>query len=1432
MRHGNTQQIDRPEEVRGAGLWKHLVAYVVVSFGIALSGWFYYAQHERQHIDQVRAEVSTVADLKVEQISVWRSERLSDGAVIGENFFVAQAAAAVVSGASSTGDIAGLEKCLSDLLVAKGYTHVMLLTTNCLVALPRGASRIIDCEWAHRTVALACTDFRPQLSDIHVSADNARPHMDLVAPVLRREGGATDCVAAVLAVIDPDRHLYPLIQRWPTASSSAETLLARRDGEAIVYLNELRHRSGTALKLRIPADETNVIAARAFSEGDGLYDGIDYRGLPVLGCARRIGGTPWVLVAKIDRSEYLAPLQRRGILVAIVGVGLIVLSWHFVALAFSRQRTLEKRRLLDAELRRIALVRHYEYLTKYANDIILLADADARTIVEVNDAALKAYGYSREEMIGMNVALLRRPDDVEDQNKRLALLESEKSANYETIHKRKDGTVFPVDVSLRLFELEGRRYHQVIMRDITERKRIQEALEREQERLHQILENMNSAVAVYEPVNDGADFVLRGFNAAAERIEHISREAVLGRSVCEMFPGVKALGLFEVFQRVYKTGRPEHHPAGLYSDGRVSGWRENHVHKLSSGEVVAIYDDVTERKLADDRIAGLNRLYSVLSEVSQSAIHAKNRDELFANMCAIAVEYGKFKMAWIGIVDPETRNVIPAMAEGDTAGYLSEMAGPASEDPLMSLSPTDAAARTGECRICNDVREEDQLAPWARRASEIGHLSIAAVPFGMGERIVGVLSVYALEPRRFGPEDARLLKEVGVIVSHALRIQAQNKQRKEIDEKLEKSERDYRFLVEHSGQGICIAHNGLFAYVNATLSRMLGYAREELLGRAFVDVIHREDRALVLERHKRRTLGEDVENQYTFRIVRKNGDLRWLEISAEKIEWNGEAATLNFLNDVTEKRETEADRDRLFNMSIDLLCVSGFDGYFKQVNPAWTKTLGWSADELKGKPAVWFVHPDDVDATKGMEASLARGETVVGFENRYKCLDGSYRWISWNAMPMMDTRTIFCVARNITEQKLYHDDLQKSKDELQVAVDELQTAQEKIIQQERLSALGQMVSGISHDFNNTLMPIVGLSDFLLAHPETLNDRAETMSIVKNISMASLESARIVKRLREFYHPDTDLDVEPVDMNSLVQSVIVLTRPAWKGQAEAESRPIEMKAEIGVLPQIMANETQLKEVLTNLIVNAVDAMPKGGTISISAIPAGGDLMELRVRDTGEGMTDDVKKKCIEPFFSTKGAKGTGMGLAMVHGIVTRHGGTIDLESERGKGTTVIIRLPYGSHVDRKYEGPHKTIRRRPGLRVLLIDDDVGIRKLVGKYLEKDRHIAEIVTNGEEGVLKFKSTKFDLVITDRAMPGISGDKVARMIKQIDPDVRIIMLTGFANIMKCKGENPEGVDEMLAKPATIDQLRASIDKVMSRKGGGGNETGKQRDDKSGGA
>ncbi|HTR41811.1 MAG TPA: ATP-binding protein [Pseudomonadales bacterium] len=407
------------------------------------------------------------------------------------------------------------------------------------------------------------------------------------------------------------------------------------------------------------------------------------------------------------------------------------------------------------------------------------------------------------------------------------------------------------------------------------------------------------------------------------------------------------------------------------------------------------------------------------------------------------------------------------------------------------------------------------------------------------------------------------------------------------------------------------------------------------------------------------------------------------------------------------------------------------------------------------------------------------------------------------------------VALAIHQAQLYQD--------LQKTYNDLRQSQQTIMQQERLKALGQMASGVAHDINNALSPVVGFSDLIAQTERGLSEAGKKH--LQFIKTAGEDIAHIVKRLREFYRPRNEREsLQSLNLRVIAKQVIDMMQPRWRDIPQIHGINIEMKMEFDPeTPEFAGIESEIREALTNLLLNAIDALPQGGTITVRSRKVERPAKEtkistyaaLEVSDSGVGMDEQTQKRCLEPFFSTKGKRGTGLGLAMVYGVIERHDGQIEIESQSGKGTT--MRLLFAARpllVSAKIESPESD-EPPPPLHILCIDDEPALRALVHDILENDGHKIEMADGGQAGIKAFEAATqrkdpFDVVITDLGMPMVDGHAVARAVKGQSSRTPVIMLTGWGAFFKGDGDVPTEVDGILSKPPRLREIRSMLRKV----------------------
>jgi signal transduction histidine kinase/ActR/RegA family two-component response regulator len=387
--------------------------------------------------------------------------------------------------------------------------------------------------------------------------------------------------------------------------------------------------------------------------------------------------------------------------------------------------------------------------------------------------------------------------------------------------------------------------------------------------------------------------------------------------------------------------------------------------------------------------------------------------------------------------------------------------------------------------------------------------------------------------------------------------------------------------------------------------------------------------------------------------------------------------------------------------------------------------------------------------------------------------------------------------------------------ELEVAYQTLRQTQQASMQQERLRALGRMASGIAHDINNALTPATLYAQSLLDHNKTLSSEARGDLAV--IQQAIDDVTQTVARIKEFYRGrESNVAGTPVDIKHLLGQVIELTQARWADMPQARGIVIDVKTEHAEqVPPIMGVQGEIRDAVTNLVFNAVDAMPSGGTLTLRSY-ATQHHVTVEVCDTGIGMTEEVRARCLDPFFTTKGERGTGLGLAMVYGMAERHSAGIEIDSEAGEGTVVRLVFPAATPSELTVPAALTARRKVRGLRILVIDDDELLRQSMRAILEREGHSVSIAHGGRAGIESFaaatqRNERFQVVITDLGMPHVDGRAVATAVKSISPETPVILLTGWGQHLRDGNDVPPDVDRMLNKPANLSELRAALAEIV---------------------
>lgn len=488
----------------------------------------------------------------------------------------------------------------------------------------------------------------------------------------------------------------------------------------------------------------------------------------------------------------------------------------------------------------------FRQISATAQDGILMMDSAGR-IVFWNRAAERIFGYTTEETLGKDLHALIVPE-------RFRSAFSEKFPTFvatgtgaivgktlEVVATRKNGAEFPVELSVSAAQL-GDQWHSIgFIRDVTERKRTEKLLIDQEERLRGVFENTSSGVVIYRVVDGGDDFEVVGFNGGAEKIERISRESVLGRRVTEVFPGVGEFGLLDVLSRVWRTGQAEHYPQKLYRDQRITGWRENHVFRLQQGDVVAVYDDITQRKQNEQALLKLNSAFRTLSACNHELVHATDELQLLQSMCRVIVEIGGYSAAWVGYKQHDAGKTVRTMAQsGFAAGYIDALQ-ITWADSEYGQGPTGKALRSGTTQVMQDIASDPASAPWREQALKYGYVSSVALPLLNGDGVFGNLTIYAPEVNAFGQDELALLEEMTGDLAFGIRMlrlhQEQQHNARQVRMGLEGTIQAVASIVEMRDP-YTAGHQRRVAQLAAAIAVELGLSDEQVRGIHLAGTIH------------------------------------------------------------------------------------------------------------------------------------------------------------------------------------------------------------------------------------------------------------------------------------------------------------------------------------------------------------------------------------------------------------------------------------------------------------------------------------------------------------------------------------------------------------------------------------------------------------------
>jgi len=677
-----------------------------------------------------------------------------------------------------------------------------------------------------------------------------------------------------------------------------------------------------------------------------------------------------------------------------------------------------------------------------------------------------------------------------------------------------------------------------------------------------------------------------------------------------------------------------------------------------AGEIIAVADlarEITEEKrfeMEKEVVNDINRILASSLDVRQvmKAVHSELKRVLSSERLTIVLfdETGGFEYFVLE-------------KEQEAGELVARVIYPKKGTPFEKV------ADTGLPLIIPDTAKSDS---WIdQKVAKEGILSGLIFPLKYKGRIIGTMNFGSKDPNHFSENQYNFLQSV----APGLAISIENAR---LLDQMKASEEKYRTVVESAMDGVgVIGDDYRFRYANKKLAEISGYSREELVGMDFRNLPEEGSKRLVADRYMRRQRNEDVPPRYEFNIVRKDGEIRNVEISSSIVkDSEGSVNTISIVKDVTEKKKME----------------------------------------------------------------------------------------------------------------------------------------EQLFQAEKLRAIGEMASGVAHDFNNALAVILGNTQLLLytAKDEELRETLQT------IEKVSKDAAQTVRRLQDFTRKKVHQELFKLDVNSIVKDAMEMTKPKWKDEVQGRGIHIEMVSNLKEVPPVKGNASELREVISNIIFNAIEAMPEGGKIAIRTF-CRKENVYVQISDTGIGMTEEVRKKVFEPFFTTKPFSNTGLGLSMSYGIIKRFGGEIDVESSIGRGATFTLSFPAGAEGQEEVIPSPFPAEDERRAKILVIDDEESVRIVLWRILCQANHQVTVAENGEEGIRLFGEKEFDIVLTDLGMPGMSGWEVCRAIKKMSPSTPVGMITGWGTGVGQDKIKEYDLDFLISKPFDFGQILSALDETIQSKG-----------------
>jgi len=754
------------------------------------------------------------------------------------------------------------------------------------------------------------------------------------------------------------------------------------------------------------------------------------------------------------------------------------------------------------------------------------------------------------------------------------------------------------------------------------------------------------------------------------------------------------------------------------------------------------------------------------------------------------------------VIDTETNKLVLKMARGrnDDGTFFDH---PTDSGVTFSLGEGVAgqAALERETIIIDDVSEDKH---YEIRETRFPIGSLLCTPLIFQEKLLGVINLSHSQPYAFNQNNKRIMELLCAFVSTIIG--------NAIDYIKVKDQEKFKAMFEGVRLSILLIDPETDRIIdcNRYTEEWLGYSKEELVSIEHVfDILppgYRDKTEHILNEIIEKNRSEFHETPF----IRKDGSVNLGEVNGTTINYQGRNVVQVTIRNITERKKAEEalkkSEERYHDLvefaNVGIIVVE--NDKITQVNRRAEEIYGYPKKELIGQSSR-LLTPKKYRKkhTEILSDILKRGkDKKMIFEEEGIRKDGSLFPIEISyAYAQKEENMVIAVMRDITQRK---------------------EMEQKLLQSEKLKSLGELAGGVAHDFNNVLAAILGRAQLLKMGVETPKGEQEIRKSIielkkglEIIEKAAKDGADTVRRIQEFARKrDEDKYFITIDLNEIIENALEFTRTRWKDDAESKGIKINIQKELSSIPSIAGSASELREVFTNLINNAIDAMPQGGEIKIKTFKEDSHI-SIKIEDTGCGISKDKRERIFDPFFTTKGVQSTGLGLSVSYGIISRHQGTIRVDSVEDQGTSFIIHLPRTEKTYRQ-EGSEEKVtlipREQGKARILVIEDEKDIGQLLRDILADGGHEVETASGGSQGIEIFEKKKdFDIVFTDLGMPGMSGWEVADKVKSINRRVPVALITGWKVELKESELRGRGVDLIIHKPFEVNQVLKLVQEGM---------------------